>query len=70
MTCDTWYVTCQMSHVTGGEHSLKISSRHFIQFGCEGVLKIIEQNDDLPTYLPNQAMPKVFVEQPWLHRVC
>ena len=52
-----------MLQVGGGQPSHKISDTKFLWFGSEGILKILAD-------LINQLVTKMFVEQPWLHRVC
>ena len=60
MTCDMW-------HMVGGEHSLKISAPQLLWFGIDSVLKIFPET---MTELINQLVTEVIVEQPRLHRVC
>ena len=62
MTCDMWHVTRG-----GGEHSRKSSPPQLLWLGINDVFKIGRKrmND-----LMNYWITKVFVEQPWLHRVC
>ena len=51
----------------GEVNLLKISAPLLFRFGSEGVLQIFPQRI---TELLNQLLTKVFVEEPWLHRVC
>jgi hypothetical protein len=53
-------------HMVGGEHSLTISAPQLLRFGIDSVLEYFEQKDDLM----NLWATKLFIEQPWLHRVC
>ena len=68
-TPDNWHVTCNMWPVTrgGGEHSLKILAPQLFRFWKDSVVKIFPQRI---TQLVPKLITKVFVEQPWLHRVC
>ena len=67
LTPDTWYVTRDMWHMVGGEHSLKISAPQLSLFGIDSVLKILKER---MTQLINEWMMKVFIEQPRLQGVC
>ena len=46
MTCDMW-------HMVGGEHSLKISAPQLLRFGMDSVLKILNERI---TQLVNELM--------------
>ena len=60
MTCDMW-------HMVGGKHSLKISAPQLLWFGIDSTLNIFPQTI---AELMNQLITEVIVEQPRLHRVC
>ena len=55
LTHDTWNLTCDMRHVVGGKHSLKIPAPQLLRLGIDSVLIFCTKG------WPNQ---------PWLHQVC
>ena len=66
-TCDMWHVTHEMWHTGDGEHCFKISGPLLKCFGIYDILKIWL---NWVTYLINQLINNVFVEQPRLNRDC
>ena len=62
------HVACDMWHVWGGEHSLKISALLLLPFVIYDIMKIWRKRK---THLMNQSiMARLFIDQPRLHRVC
>ena len=53
--------------MVGGEHSLTISAPYLLRLGC---FEDFEEKDQRVNELINESVTKLFVEQPWLHRVC
>ena len=78
-TCDTWHVThdmwhmtcdtCDTWHVTHGGVWTFPSSLALTVWDRQ-CLKHSERKDHRLNESINELMTKVFIEQPWLHRVC
>ena len=69
VTCDTWHVICDT--FGGGEHSLEISAPLLLPFVIYDIMKIWRKRmTDLMNEWINESVTRLFIEQPWLHRVC
>ena len=42
LTLNTLHVACDMWHMVGGEHSLKMSAPQLLRFGIDSVLKMTQ----------------------------
>ena len=72
LTRDTWHLTCDTWDVTHGGGWTFSQYFSFLaltvwDFWCFEDLKV---KDDWINELMNEWMMKLFIEQPWLHRVC
>ena len=73
MTWDTWHLTYDTWHIPyGGRWTFSQNFSYLaFRFRNEGLLKIFSQRiSEWPNNLMNYWVPKGFVEQPRLHRVC
>ena len=43
VTCDTWHMTREKLHTGDDEHCVNISGPYLLWFGCEGVLKFLNE---------------------------
>ena len=73
LTCDMWHMTCDIWHVTHdmwGKENLLSTFQLRRSSGLWGKVFWRNFHKGSLKYSINELVMEVFVEQPWLHRVC